>query len=115
MREKRARDARERGEESDDFDLRVEKALAVGEMRVCDTLGDIIEGQRKGDWRGPEAQLRLIHRIVDPIDEQRIAESKASAKALEHANSPEGQQIVRGIVSELLGKRGGQATAPGAD
>lgn len=110
MREKRARDARESGEPTDDFDLRVEMAMAEGEMAVCDDLHEAVTGKTKVDWRGHESKLRYIHRVADPVDEQRIAESKASQRAAEQAHSPEGLEAIRSIVSDLLAKRGGQST-----
>lgn len=111
MREMRASRARENGEEGDDFDLQVEQAMAIGEMRICDELHGALNGEG-GDWRGFELMLRRIHRISDPMDEQRIIESKAQTKAIELAASPEAQTRVRDMVATMLCRRPAAARPP---
>ncbi len=97
----------------EDFRLAVAQAMAIGEMAILDAKHNALDrsvgtnGEIPGDWRGYDSTLRMVHRMADPADEQRILESRARAKALEMAASPEGREIVRNVVAELWGKRGG--------
>src|SRR5678810_940330 len=71
-----------------EFAAAVERAMAVGEMKQCKELHDHSTGAKKGgDWRGIERGLRWVHRMVDAVEEQKILESQAQAKALEQAAS----------------------------
>jgi hypothetical protein len=103
MRESRARKAREAGEESDDFDLQVEQAMRIGEATITDLMFEAMEKGR--DWRGYERILHNVHGICGPLDEQRIAESRAQTEAIKRAASPEGRNLYRDIVAEMMGRR----------
>lgn len=95
----------------EEFDAKVLAAMAEGKMALLDELYELRkggeDGKKRGDWTPVAWLLERIHSVNHDLDQARIEESKAKARALDAANSEEGFERYRSIVAELWGKRPG--------